>query len=75
MHTEIITALIGGLCVAVPSIIATVLSNKNNKDLVVFRINQLDKKVQEHNNLIDRMYKIESRVTLVEDDIKDFKRG
>ena len=68
--TEIIVAVISGLCVAIPSIIATVSSNKKNNDLVVFRINQLDKKVQEHNNLIDRMYKVESRIALLEDEIK-----
>lgn len=68
--TEIIVAVISGLCVAIPSIVATISSNKKNNDLVVFRINQLDKKVQEHNNLIDRMYKVESRVALLEDEIK-----
>lgn len=68
--TEIIIAIISGLCVAIPSIIATVSSNKKSNDLVVFRINELDKRVQAHNNLIDRMYKVESRVTLLEDEIK-----
>ena len=68
--TEIIVAVISGLCVAIPSIIATISSNKKNNDLVVFRINELDKRVQEHNNLIDRMYKVESRVTLLEDEFK-----
>lgn len=67
---EIIIAIISGLCVAIPSIIATISSNKKNYDLVVFRIDELDKKVHEHNNLIDRMYKVESRVTLLEDEFK-----
>lgn len=67
---EIIIAIISGFCVAVPSIIATISSNKKNYDLIVFRINQLDNKVKEHNNLVDRMYKVESRVTLLEDEIK-----
>lgn len=67
---EIIIAIISGLCVAIPSIIATISSNKKNYDLIVFRINQLDNKVKEHNNLIDRMYKVESRITLLEDEIK-----
>ena len=68
--TNIIIAVISGLCVAIPSIIATVSSNKRSNDLVLYRINELDKKVHEHNNLIDRMYKIENRVALLEDDIK-----
>lgn len=67
---EIITAVISGLCVAIPSIIATISSNKKNNDLVIYRINELEKKVNSHNNLIDRMYKVESRVTLLEDEIK-----
>jgi biopolymer transport protein ExbB/TolQ len=66
MGTQIIVALISGLCVAIPSIIATVSANKKNNDLVLFRINELDQKVHEHNNLIDRMYKIEGRVSILE---------
>ena len=67
----ILTAVISGLCVAVPSIVATILANKRNNDLVLFRINELDQKVHEHNQLIDRMYKIENRVTILEENKKD----
>lgn len=67
---EIIIAIISGLCVAIPSIIATLSSNKKNNDLVLYRINELDQKVHEHNSLIDRMYKVENRITLLEDDLK-----
>lgn len=63
----VITAVISGLCVAIPSVVATVSANKRNNDLVLFRINELDQKVHEHNNLIDRMYKIENRVTVLEE--------
>ncbi len=73
MESAIITALISGLCVAVPSIIATITTNKKNNDAVIYRINELDKKVHEHNNLIDRMYKVETRVTVLEDNAKDGK--
>ena len=68
--TEIIVVVISGSCVAIPSIIATLSSSKKSNDLILYRINELDKKVHEHNNLIDRMYKIENRVTLLEDEIK-----
>ena len=67
----VLTAVISGLCVAVPSIVATISANKRNNDLVLFRINELDQKVHEHNNLIDRMYKIENRVTILEGNKKD----
>ena len=70
---QIIVAIISGLCVAIPSVVATISSNKKNNDLVLFRINELDNKVHEHNNLIDRMYRVESRVTLLEDNYKAAK--
>ena len=66
----IITAVISGLCVAIPSIIATVSANKRNNDLVLYRINELDQKVHEHNNLIDRMYKAEKDIALLKGDKK-----
>ena len=69
--TAVLTAVISGLCVAVPSIVATILTNKRNNDLVLFRINELDQKVHEHNQLIDRMYRVESRVSILEENKKD----
>lgn len=71
MQTAVITSLISGVCVAIPSIIATISTNKKNNDLVIFRINELDKKVHEHNNLIDRMYQVEKKVALIEDNLKE----
>lgn len=63
---EIIVATIGGLCVAIPNIIATILTNKNQASIITYRINELDEKVHKHNNLIERMYSVEARVTTLE---------
>lgn len=67
---QILVAVVSGLCVAIPSIIATISSNKRNNDLVLYRINELDKKVHEHNNLIERMFNAEKRITVIEEKIK-----
>lgn len=67
MPTEIKVAIISGLCVAIPSIITTVSANKRSNDLVLYRIEELAKKVHEHNQLVDRMYKVENRVTILEE--------
>lgn len=73
MDTTIIVALVSGLCVGVPSIIATVLSNRKSSALLSYRIDQLELEQKKHNNLIDRMYKVESRVTLLEDEMRGMK--
>lgn len=65
--TSILVSIIGGLSVAIPSVIATIFSNKRNNDLVIYRIDQLDNKVHEHNQLIDRMYKAEKDIALLKE--------
>lgn len=68
MTTEIIVAMISGLCTAVPAIITVISSNKKNQDLIDYKISQLTEHVIQHNGLIDRMYKVENRVTLLEEE-------
>lgn len=70
MNNQILISLISSLSVAIPSILATILTNSSNKKLLNYRIDELEKHVIKHNNLIDRMYKIENRVTLIEDEMK-----
>lgn len=70
MITEIIVAMISGLCTAVPAIITVVSSNKKQQDLINYKISQLTEHVIQHNGLIDRMYKVENRVTLLEEERK-----
>ena len=64
---DVLIAIITGLSVAVPSIMATILSNKKNTALLEYKVDELTEHVNKHNNLIDRMYKIENRVTLLEE--------
>lgn len=53
--TEAVTvALISGLCVAVPSVITTMFSNNKDNTLMNYRIDEL-KKVEKHNNVVERM--------------------
>lgn len=68
-----INSLISGLCVAVPSVIATIAANRKTSAIMDLKIEELTKKVNLHNNLIDRMYKAESRITVIEDELKDRK--
>ena len=53
---NIIIAIIGGLCTAIPSIITTISAYKRNHDLIDYKISQLTEHVIQHNGLIDRMY-------------------
>lgn len=72
MH-QIIIAIISGLCVAIPSVIATVSSNKRNNDLVIYRINELEKKVSKHNNVVERMALAEQKITMLQSEVEELK--
>lgn len=66
MSTEIIVALLSLLGTAIGSLAGILAANK----LVVYRIEQLEKKVEKHNNLIERTYKVEESITLLDEKIK-----
>ena len=70
---EIIIAIISGLFVAVPSLIATILSNKKTTALVTYRVEQLEKKVEKHNSVMERTFKLEEDMVCIKEDIKELK--
>lgn len=61
----IILAIIGFLGSGVGSILGILASNK----LTVYRIDQLEEKVNKHNNLIERTYQLEKQESILEEKI------
>ena len=59
-------ALIGLAGSAIGSLVGILTSSK----LTSYRLEQLEKRVQAHNNLIERTYKLEERTELQEEKIK-----
>lgn len=72
---SILTAIIGGVCVAIPSIIATISSNKRSTALITFRVDSLERKVQKHNSVVERTFRLEEDVKNMQEDIKDLKHS
>nr|DAT68291.1 MAG TPA: hemolysin [Caudoviricetes sp.] len=66
MDTTIIIALISGGCTLVGTFAGVVTSSR----LTTYRLEQLEKKVQAHNNLIERTYALEEQTALQEEKIK-----
>ena len=66
MTTEIIIGMLSLIGTAIGSTAGILTANK----LVNYRIGRLEEKVSKHNDLIERMYKVETRVTMIEDNYK-----
>ena len=82
MDTNIIVSLIsvaGSIIVAVISYFASMRGVKEasaeNAKLIAYRLQELEKKQDKHNAVIERTYKLEGRVTELEHDIRDIKGG
>lgn len=69
MSEAVLIALIGLAGSALGAFAGVMASAK----LTQYRLERLEEKVNKHNNLIERTYKLEGRMTEAEHDIKDLK--
>lgn len=77
MSGEIWVAIITAVGALIGTIVTVVWGNKKNAerskeqtDVTIYRICELEKKVNKHNNLIERMYNVENRLNVDEEKIR-----
>ncbi len=69
MSEAVLVAIItGGI-----TLVGTALSNWLNHSKTIYRIDQLEKKVEKHNNLVERMYIAEGEIKVLEEKQRDFE--
>ena len=66
MSDSIIVAVITGAF----ALLGTYLANRKSASLIEYRLSELEKKVDKHNNLVERTYHLEERTELQEAEIK-----
>ena len=67
MSEAIVVAIItGGI-----TLVGTVMSNMLNHSKTIYRIDQLEKKVEAHNHLVERMYINEGKIAVLEQKQED----
>lgn len=69
MQTEIIVALLGLLGTLSGSFLGVLAASR----MTNFRLQQLEERVNRHNNLIERTYRLEGQMEECQHDIKDLK--
>jgi len=70
MSDVIMVAIITGGLGLIGNIIGNYLSQRKSTALITYRIDQLENKVNRHNNLIERTYALEKRCEVFEEKIK-----
>ena len=66
-----LAAVITGLL----SLAGVYIANRKSTALIAYRLEQLERKQDVHNNMIERVYRVEGRLTEAEHDIRDLKGG
>ena len=79
MITE--TVIVGLLSLA-GTLFGAYFANKKSAALIAYRLEQLEQKVNKHNNLVDRMYAVEKKtdvldekVSVVKEQLEDLERS
>ena len=60
----------GEILIAVLAFLGTCLGSWGGLKLMSYRIEQLEKKVEKHNSVIERVFKLEQKVSDMKDHIK-----
>lgn len=63
---EIIIALLS----LVGTLAGSFFAQRKSSALIAYRLEELEQKVQAHNNLVERMYRVEERTEIQEEKIK-----
>lgn len=71
MTEGIMIAIVTGCLAAIPTIIAVVVNNAKT----LYRIDILEKKVEKHNNYMERLLQAEVEIRDIKEDITEIKRG
>ena len=70
---DLISVLGAPLISAGAAILVSVIQNHKTMTLIQYKIEDLTKKVEKHNSVIERTYKLESKVAVVEQRLDDMK--
>ena len=69
MSEALIVAIVSGVCTLLGSGLGVIASSK----LTTFRLQQLEKKVDKHNGVMERTFRLEEQVKEIAEDIKELK--
>lgn len=64
------SAIIVGALALVGTVVGNLIGSSKTAALVTYRLDQLEKKVQLHNNAVERLYKVEQTVEVQKEQIK-----
>lgn len=70
---EIVSAIVVALLSLIGNCLTSWLAHRKSAALITYRLEQLEKKVEKHNNVVERMTTMETNVTNMSKDLDKIK--
>ena len=71
--SDLLSVLGAPLISAGAAIVVSAIQNRKTVNLIEYKLEELTKRVEKHNSVIERTYKLESKVAVVEQRLDDMK--
>ena len=70
---DVLKAIVVAVITGLFSLLGVYIANRKSQALIAYRLEQLEKKVDKHNNLVERTYILEGQVNELVHDVRDLK--
>ena len=70
LETILVAAITAGF-----AFLGVYISNRKQAALVAYRLEKLEEKVDKHNNVVERMYRLEEQVKNLRSELEDLRRS
>lgn len=71
--SDAIIAALSALGTGLLSLIGVYFANRKSSALIAYRLQELEKKVDKHNKVVERTFILEGQVTELQHDVRDLK--
>lgn len=71
--SDAVIAALSALGSGLLSLLGVYFANRKSSALIAYRLEELEKKVDKHNHVVERTFKLEGQVTELQHDIRDLK--
>lgn len=70
---SVLPSLISGVVAIVVCVISNVFQNNKTRELLEYRLTELEKKQDKHNSVIERTYRLEQNVAVLTQKVEDME--
>lgn len=70
---QVALAVASSLITGLFSLLGVYIANRKSQALIAYRLEQLEKKVDKHNSVVERTFILEGQVTELQHDVRDLK--